>query len=236
MNKTNAAAGKVRLNYLVDAAAWHPQYKVRAGKGAKDPVQVEYLAAITQQSGEDWQGVELVLSTAEPMLNATPPELRMLAVKVVPRTAVAANKPAGLPTFPGQGMGMMGMGGVATNGLGFQGGLRFPNAGQVGQVGQLGQLGPNPYLNAPNQAAVANTFEVPKSIDAPVSNTVRELDDAIKNYRSLAQQENNLRNDGTSNELWNLASSLEQARDLVVATDRKKSAAAHVASSTRDPA
>ena len=51
-------AGKVRLNYLVDAAAWRPQYKIRAGKQAKDPVQVEYLAAITQQSGEDWQGVE----------------------------------------------------------------------------------------------------------------------------------------------------------------------------------
>ena len=119
---------------------------------------------------------------------------------------------------------MMGMGGVATNGLGFQGGLRFPNAGQVGQVGQLGQLARIRTSMRPTQAAVANTFEVPKSIDAPVSNTVRELDDAIKNYRSLAQQENNLRNDGTSNELWNLASSLEQARDLVVATDRKKSA------------
>ena len=49
----------MRLNYLVDAAAWRPQYKLRAGKDAKDPVQVEYLAAIIQQTGEDWQGVDI---------------------------------------------------------------------------------------------------------------------------------------------------------------------------------
>src|ERR1700722_10014282 len=57
VEKTNATPGKVRLNYLVDAAAWRPQYKLRAGKTTKDPVQVEYLAAVIQQSGEDWSGV-----------------------------------------------------------------------------------------------------------------------------------------------------------------------------------
>ncbi|HWG43547.1 MAG TPA: mucoidy inhibitor MuiA family protein [Gemmataceae bacterium] len=85
VDKTNAAAGKVRLNYLVDAAAWRPQYKLRAGKDLKDNVQVEYLAAIMQQTGEDWQNVNLVLSTAQPMLNAAPPDLKMLSVAVVPR-------------------------------------------------------------------------------------------------------------------------------------------------------
>ena len=46
-------AGKVRLNYLVTAATWRPQYRFRAG-AEKDPVQLEYLAAIEQQTGEDW--------------------------------------------------------------------------------------------------------------------------------------------------------------------------------------
>ena len=59
VDKANNAAGKVRLNYLVEAAAWRPQYKIRAGKLAKDPVQVEYLAAIIQQTGEDWQGADV---------------------------------------------------------------------------------------------------------------------------------------------------------------------------------
>ncbi|HEX4796048.1 MAG TPA: mucoidy inhibitor MuiA family protein, partial [Humisphaera sp.] len=81
VDKANAAAGKVRLNYLVNAASWMPQYKLRAG-AEKDPVQVEYLAAIEQQSGEDWNGVDLVLSTAQPRLNAAPPELAALDISV----------------------------------------------------------------------------------------------------------------------------------------------------------
>src|SRR5262249_23434080 len=36
VDKANGAAGKVRLNYLVAAAAWRPHYKFRAGKDAKD--------------------------------------------------------------------------------------------------------------------------------------------------------------------------------------------------------
>src|SRR5262249_56719194 len=80
VDKKNAAAGKVRLNYLVDAATWRPEYKFRAGKDEKEPVQLEYLAAVVQQTGEDWRDVDLVLSTAQPMLNAAPPELRVLDV------------------------------------------------------------------------------------------------------------------------------------------------------------
>ena len=56
VDKKNAAAGKVRLHYLVDAASWRPQYKLRAGK-EKEPIQLEYLAAVVQQTGEDWNNV-----------------------------------------------------------------------------------------------------------------------------------------------------------------------------------
>jgi hypothetical protein len=109
VDKTNPAAGTVRLNYLVDAAAWRPQYKLRAGKDAKDAVQVEYLAAIIQQTGEDWSGVNVTLSTAQPMLNAAPPDLKMLAVAIVPKgsppggpgRAPQAGGQAGYLTRPG---------------------------------------------------------------------------------------------------------------------------------------
>jgi hypothetical protein len=94
-----AGAGKVRLNYLVGAATWNPQYKLRAGK-EKDPVQLEYLAAIVQQSGEDWSGVSVTLSTAEPMLNAAPPELLALDIDVT--AAAAANQPGGAGGVKGQ--------------------------------------------------------------------------------------------------------------------------------------
>src|SRR5262249_18501089 len=104
-------AGRVRLNYLVTAATWRPQYRFRAGTG-KEPVQLEYLAAIEQQTGEEWTGVDTTLSTAQPQLNATPPELLALDITVVGRGAIAA-----IPAPPGQqiaqpgGGGMGGMGG-----------------------------------------------------------------------------------------------------------------------------
>jgi hypothetical protein len=100
VDKTNEAAGKVRLNYLVDNAAWRPQYKFRAGATAKDAVAVEYLGAIVQQTGEDWQRVHLVLSTAQPMLNAAPPELKMLAVAVTPKGAPMPGVAQGVPNPP----------------------------------------------------------------------------------------------------------------------------------------
>jgi uncharacterized protein (TIGR02231 family) len=87
------AAGKLRLNYLVDSASWRPQYKLRAGKDAKEPVQVELLAALTQHSGEDWSNVKLVLSTAQPMLNAAPPDLQGLKVAAVHKGSVPAGRP-----------------------------------------------------------------------------------------------------------------------------------------------
>lgn len=83
VDKANEAAGTIRLNYLVDAVNWKPQYKFRAGK-PNEPVQLEYLAAVHQQTGEDWANVALALSTAQPLLNAAPPDLRMLEVSAVP--------------------------------------------------------------------------------------------------------------------------------------------------------
>jgi hypothetical protein len=113
-----APAGKVRLNYLVTAATWRPQYRFRAG-GEKDPVQLEYLAAIEQQSGEDWTGVDMTLSTAQPQLNATPPELLALDITVVGRGVIAANS-----SQPAQvGAGMQGGGGAMMGAMGGMAGL-----------------------------------------------------------------------------------------------------------------
>lgn len=85
VDRPGAGGGKIRLNYLVDAASWQPQYKLRAGK-AGDAVQMDYLAALVQQTGEDWNNVELTLSTAQPMLNAAPPDLKKLEVSVLNRS------------------------------------------------------------------------------------------------------------------------------------------------------
>jgi uncharacterized protein (TIGR02231 family) len=96
VEKADPAAGKVRLNYLVDGATWRPMYKLRAGKTAKDQVQLEYLAAVTQNTGEEWSAVKVTLSTAQPTLNAAPPELHTLQVAVVPRGGSAPAQLTGM--------------------------------------------------------------------------------------------------------------------------------------------
>jgi hypothetical protein len=101
VDRQKGAAGKVRLNYLVESVSWKPMYKFRAGKG-KEAVQVEYLAALMQQTGENWSGVDLTLSTAQPMLNAAPPELKTLEVTVMDRSGVpmpGGGKPGADMTF-----------------------------------------------------------------------------------------------------------------------------------------
>jgi hypothetical protein len=81
VQKTRPQAGTVRLGYLVGAANWWPQYRLR---GATDgaPVRLEYLAAVVQQTGEPWSGIRLTLSTARPSLDAAPPELLPLQMAV----------------------------------------------------------------------------------------------------------------------------------------------------------
>jgi len=81
VNKTRPQVGKVRLGYLVAAANWWPQYRLRGGV-ADAPVRLEYLAAVVQQTGESWPSVRITLSTARPSLDAAPPELLPLKMAV----------------------------------------------------------------------------------------------------------------------------------------------------------
>ncbi len=108
VERVNAAAGKVRLNYLVDSASWRPAYKLRVSKAAKDAkdaketVQVEFLAAMYQNTGEDWANVKPVLSTAQPMLNAAPPDLQSLKVAVVHKASVPGGRAPDAADLEGQ--------------------------------------------------------------------------------------------------------------------------------------
>jgi uncharacterized protein (TIGR02231 family) len=97
-------------------------YKFRAGAKDKDPVSLEYLAAIEQQTGEDWSNVALTLSTAQPLLNAAPPDLRVLDVSVGGH-GITASQPTGQPGLP------IPVAGPAQPGGGFGGGgMQNPTA------------------------------------------------------------------------------------------------------------
>ncbi|MDA1052685.1 MAG: DUF4139 domain-containing protein [Planctomycetota bacterium] len=89
-------AGMVRLSYLVTGCNWSPQYTVRGSVG-KRSFDVRYSALVQQMSGEDWEGVRLVLSTASPSVSAARPLLTPLRVTSVEPSIVAGRAKLAVP-------------------------------------------------------------------------------------------------------------------------------------------
>lgn len=76
----------VELTYVVGGASWTPFYEARADDAAGEgPLDLSMVATVSQRSGEDWTGARLVLSTAVPRQDATPPELVPLRLYAEPR-------------------------------------------------------------------------------------------------------------------------------------------------------
>jgi hypothetical protein len=69
-------AGKVtvRLRYLVTGASWTPHYDARFDPKSRQ-ARLELSGDISQRTGEDWSGVRLVVSTADPNRSTAPPRL-----------------------------------------------------------------------------------------------------------------------------------------------------------------
>ena len=57
--------GELRLNYQVRGPGWQPSYRATLDT-TKTSVQIERLALVAQNSGEDWSNVQLLLSTGQP--------------------------------------------------------------------------------------------------------------------------------------------------------------------------
>jgi hypothetical protein len=99
-----AEGGRVQLTleYFVPGAAWWPTYDLRY-LSSKQEVRLAIAGLVQQASGEDWNDVELSLSTAIPGQGIELPELLTWALgekkEFLPR-AVAARMPEDLPLFP----------------------------------------------------------------------------------------------------------------------------------------
>lgn len=68
------ATVELTINYVVSAAGWYPFYDLRA-IDTQSPVRLHYKANVYQETGEEWENVKLVLSTANPTIGATKPDL-----------------------------------------------------------------------------------------------------------------------------------------------------------------
>ena len=95
-----ATRAEVELSYHVPGASWRPLYDL-ALEGER--LAVTYLAEVTQQTGEDWPAVELVLSTTRRGSHQTLPELDPWYIgraQPVPRRLAAGRSMAAAKAAP----------------------------------------------------------------------------------------------------------------------------------------
>ncbi|MDZ7715411.1 MAG: mucoidy inhibitor MuiA family protein [Balneolaceae bacterium] len=71
----SAGTVTVQLSYLVPGAGWSPKYDVRVND-ISDPMQMSYKADIYQNTGVDWDNVQLSVSSAEPRSSTRLPYFR----------------------------------------------------------------------------------------------------------------------------------------------------------------
>ncbi|MBN2547714.1 MAG: mucoidy inhibitor MuiA family protein [Anaerolineales bacterium] len=96
---TDPGSLTVELTYVVSNAGWKPLYDLRlVEENGKAELEIGYLAQVTQQTGENWENVELTLSTARPALAATLPELEPWFIGPPPPVMRAALPKAAAPT------------------------------------------------------------------------------------------------------------------------------------------
>jgi uncharacterized protein (TIGR02231 family) len=72
-SKVNARS-QFTLSYLVHNAGWYPTYDIRA-KNVNSPINIAYKANVSQQSGEEWKDVKLTLSTGNPSVSGSKPQI-----------------------------------------------------------------------------------------------------------------------------------------------------------------
>lgn len=73
----------IRLSYTVSGCRWSPQYAI-AAQSDSGKLNLRYGAIIEQLSGEDWNEIQLTLSTASPSVSASGPTLTPLRITAVP--------------------------------------------------------------------------------------------------------------------------------------------------------
>ena len=87
-----AARAALDVEYLIGGTGWRPAYDLRASKDLQK-VELTYRARIWQQTGEDWDDVELALSTARPQKGAQGPEPQPVWLSIAhPRTSALARE------------------------------------------------------------------------------------------------------------------------------------------------
>jgi uncharacterized protein (TIGR02231 family) len=84
VNSDAATSATLRVSYTVRGARWSPIYDARLDTGGRDrkpSIDLVRRAEIVQATGEDWNDVQLAVSTARTAKGGSAPELRPLIVR-----------------------------------------------------------------------------------------------------------------------------------------------------------
>ena len=84
----------LQISYVIGNVSWVPAYDARAVADARG-VELTYNAVVRQQTGEDWLGVNLALSTAKPAVGAQMPDLNKWTVGILEPVPVASMEALG---------------------------------------------------------------------------------------------------------------------------------------------
>ena len=66
------STSKFELSYITNNASWSPKYDIRT-KDINEPIALTYKAEVAQNTGFDWEKVNITLSTGNPAINNTQP-------------------------------------------------------------------------------------------------------------------------------------------------------------------
>ncbi len=93
---TAATSATFAIGYFVQSASWAPAYDLRA-TGTGKPIELLMKAAVTNNTGEDWDKVDLSFSSGNPTLGGVMPALQpwtLYPYRPLPRSQVARSTDA----------------------------------------------------------------------------------------------------------------------------------------------
>jgi len=157
-----ASAGHLTftLRYTVIGASWTPAYDVRARSDERQ-ARLAYSGLVRQNTGEDWTGIALTLSTARPALGGAAPELDPWIVQERPRPVpMAAQSDETVVLSP----------------------FAVTAANDKGYRAKATLAGARPRMNeiesgtaALSTQATSASFRIPDTVDVPADNTAHKL-------------------------------------------------------------
>lgn len=83
INLSADRAGAIRISYQLNNAGWRPAYRAELAS-ASSTVLLDRMAQVSQKTGEDWRGVRLALSTAQPRQSTFAPTPQPWLIGYVP--------------------------------------------------------------------------------------------------------------------------------------------------------